>query len=261
MSFVWLRLLATVLLALAPLPARAQDVPSGPCDDLASQVDATSRQLDQEQQNAQPWLIQAGRAAPIVLGELTAVALRGAPDLTPDLAGSLGAIAAQVGAQIDGWRNSGGSIRDLPAQLNGWEITLVSLVPFVNDSANLIILNTALMQLDQVAANVIADGAILDDLNSQLQDCQRQNPPPPPPTTSDGSSGSTCMVGDATGASNSECFTLELDAALAVWTACTNDYFAAEREAFRTGGDLPINACDPAFKAAQDAIQQRWASP
>jgi hypothetical protein len=120
------------------------------------------------------------------------------------------------------------------------------------------VLQTALTQLDGVAANVLADGAILDSLSSQLQDCQQANPPPPPPASGDGG---LCQVGDATGASNSECFTLELDAALAVWTTCTEAYFAAEDEVFRTGGDLPINTCDPAFKAAQDAIQQQWGNP
>ena len=115
------------------------------------------------------------------------------------------------------------------------------------------------MQLDQVAAIVVADGAILDSLSAQLQDCQRQNPPPPEP--GQGGSGGVCQVGEATGASNSECFTLELDAALAIWTTCTEAYFAAEDEVYRTGGDLPINTCDPAYKAAQDRVQEHWGHP
>jgi hypothetical protein len=70
-----------------------------------------------------------------------------------------------------------------------------------------------------------------------------------------------CDVGGQSGASRSDCFSLETDAAYKVWAACTEQYFAAEQEAFRTGGDLPTNTCDPAWQAAQDAIQQRWGAP
>ena len=46
-----------------------------------------------------------------------------------------------------------------------------------------------------------------------------------------------------------------------VFSQLTEEYFAAEDEVFRTGGDLPINTCDPSFKAAHDAIQERWGHP
>ncbi|HEY0584309.1 MAG TPA: hypothetical protein VGE94_19145, partial [Chloroflexota bacterium] len=85
--------------------------------------------------------------------------------------------------------------------------------------------------------------------------------PPPPPSAGGGDGQALCSVGGQAGFSNSQCFGLELDAATAVWAACLDAYFAAEREAFRTGGDLPANTCDGALKSATDAIQQQWGHP
>jgi len=133
-------LIPAAAMVLSALPAQAQDVAAGPCDDLARQVDGTTRQLEEEQQSALPLLAQAANTAPIVLGELTDAALQGAPGLTPDLAGSLAALA-----------------------------------PFAPYSANLIILTADLTQLDQMVAHVVAVGALQDSLGAQLQDCQAHN--------------------------------------------------------------------------------------
>jgi hypothetical protein len=261
-------LLSQLLVALPPASA-AQD--QATCDDLAKQIASEQQRLDQAKLDALPWLAQAEQFAAVAPGELAVAAAQGSvPGLTPGLAETYGGLIAQVGAQISVWRSANDTtaatdyLRDLISQVQMWEGQLGVLAPFWGYLSSLVGLNTSLSQLDQVLANAQADLAISDDLQAQLDACQAAAAPAPTPMPQPdegGDSGALCTVGGQTGASRSDCFSLEMDAAYKVWAACTEQYFAAEQEAFRTGGDLPINTCDPAWRAAQDAIQQRWGAP
>jgi hypothetical protein len=281
-------LLAVLLLGqfvAQPATGHAQ----GACDDLAQQVGATQQQLDQAKQDVQPWLMQAIQYSNIAPSELAAAAAQGGiPGLTPDLAATYGALIAQVGAQISTWASSNGNtdsasyLRDLISQVQQWEGTLGTLAPVQGSVASLVGLSAVFGQLDQLLAGDQATLAILDSLSAQLQACQAgqsgaPGPTPPPgdpagqagPTPEPapaeggdaGDGGALCSVGGKTGASRSDCFTLENDAAYQVWAACTEQYFAAVQDAFRTGGDVPANTCDAAWDAEQQAIQQRWGAP
>lgn len=131
---------------------------------------------------------------------------------------------------------------------------------------SLIQLSGIFAQLDQTVGTAQGDLALLDSLQQQLQQCRANAEPTPEPTAPPDQappdeSGVLCSVGGVAGTSATQCFTLETDAAYAVWAACTQQYFAAEDAAFQTGGDPPANTCDPAWAAAQDAIQQRWGTP
>jgi hypothetical protein len=258
--------LSLVLLAQLLAPAtvsRAQD--SGACGDLSQQIASTGKDLDQLQQDALPWLVQAGQFGPVAVGDLLLAAEQGQPGLTPGLAASYGATAAQVGAAIDGWRSANDGSpsdqywRDLANMLSTWETLFSTLAPVQDVVPSLVGMSTAFSQLDQLSAQAQGDLALQDALSSQLQDCQAANMPPmPEPPTAGDNGGATCDVDGKTGASNSECYTLELDAAFAVWEACTEDYFAAERAAFQNGSDLPINTCDGPWAQAQDELYRKW---
>jgi hypothetical protein len=267
--------LASLVLALSP-SVRTHAQTGASCDDLSQQIAATDQHLNELKLAALPWLVQAGQFGAAALGDLAVAASSGAvPGLTPGLAESDGAIAGMLGAQIDGWRTNNDSalsnayLRDLAQQTSIWDLTLASLAPVKGSVGSLIGLDTALMQLDQVAAAAQGDLAIRDGLSAQMADCPTAASPTPagagpaPEPTEPEASGSSalCEVGGQLGNSNSECFRLEYDAAFGVWEACTEAYFAAEDDAFRTGGDPPTNTCDGALQAEQDALQKRWSSP
>jgi hypothetical protein len=182
---------------------------------------------------------------------------------------------AQLGAQLGGWVDANATtdsetyLRDLLGQVQHFESSLGPLIPFEGSVPSLIVLHTALTQLDQTLAGTQAQLASLDGLRSEQQQACAEGAPAPASATetpsndqlpADGS-GLLCDVGGQAGTSASECFQLETDAAYAVWKTCTEQYFAAEDAAFQSGGDLPVNTCDPAWAATQAAIQQRWGSP
>jgi hypothetical protein len=258
------RLLLALGLLLATAPAvGARQQSAADCQDLTDQIGEANQQLDQLKQDAFGWLVQSGQYAQSVPLELAGAAQQGGlPFLTPELAASDGGLAALVAAQIDAWREandqvpSGDYLRDLGGQLVNWRSTLAILAPVQAASPSLTLLDTAFSQLDQVVAGATADQALIDGLNSQLQDCNAQAQ-----AGSDAPQGALCNVEGKAGYSSSDCFSLENDAAYAVWAACTEAYFEAEREAFRTGGDLPVNTCDGAWAAEMQAIQQRWGDP
>ena len=262
-------LLVLAQVMASPQPAGAQDQSGGSCDDLAQQIAAEARDLDQLQADALPWLISAGQFGALAPSDLSVAALQGLPGLTPGLAQSSGAIAAELGALIDAWRSSHATSasasywHELSDSLGAWDSRFSPLIPFQGSVASLVGLSTALGQLDQLAARAQADLALEDSLNSALQDCQAQTPPPD--TAGNPAGGDTgqvlCEVGGQAGHSNSECFRLELDAAFATWEACTEAYFAAERQAFQTGGDPPTNTCDPEYAAQQEQLQRQWGGP
>jgi hypothetical protein len=264
-----LRLLAAVLL-VAPLALQPTGVvhaqADASCDQISQQLDSTNQDLDQLKDASAPWLQQAAQFGSVATAELLAAAQQGLPGLDPGTAAGFGAIAAQVGAAIDTWRlgNSGadsaGYWRDLSNALSTWHTLFAPLTPFQTGVASLAGLSTALGELDQLAARATGDLALSDSLNAALQDCQSSE-------TSDGSGSmpdaadapqALCSVGGTQGYSNSQCFSLELDAAYAVWQACTEAYFAAEDAAFANGGDLPANNCDGPFKAETERLQQQW---
>ena len=258
------------------LPASAARAQSG-CDDVAAQVQSQQQQVDQDRAEAQQSLSQIAPLVAVAPAELLSLAAQGAlPGITPDVAGTFGGIVAQIGAQVAGWQAanqqtaSDAYLRDLLNQLAGWESQFAAVGPAQAGVPSLVQLSSVFAQLDQTVGQAQGDVALLDSFNQQLADCQAgasaTPEPTPPPAADEGSpsadqGGGLCTVGGATGASRSECFQLENDAAFAVWQACTEAYFAAEDEAFRTGGDPPVNTCDPAWNEAQRAIQQRWGSP
>jgi hypothetical protein len=272
MPLRWLT--ASVLLlahgALLPPAARAQSS----CDDLAQQVQSAQQQVDQDRADAQQILQQIAPLVATAPAELLALASQGAlPGVSPDAAASFGAIVTQIGAQIATWQAgneqtaSDAYLRDLLTQLAGWEGQYAGLTPVQPVVPSLVQLSNVFSQLDQTVGQAQADLAILDSLSGALQDCQagasatREPAPdatPPPEEASPGDSGPLCSVGGVSGNSRSDCFQLENDAAFAVWQACTEAYFAAEDEAFRTGGDPPVNTCDGAWNATQKEIQDRW---
>ena len=88
-----------LLVALAPVSAaRAQD----PCAGLADQIAAQDQALDSLKADAAAWLRQASVSSAGVGAELTSVAAQGdVPILTTDLASTYGALAAQIGAEMD----------------------------------------------------------------------------------------------------------------------------------------------------------------
>ena len=237
------------------------------CDQLAQQLDSTNQDLDQLKDTSTAWLQQAAQAGAVAAAEMIAAAQQGLPGLDPHSAASFGAIAAQVGAAIDSWRlgNSGADAasywRDLSNALSTWHTLFAPLTPFQAGVASLTSLSTALGELDQLAARAAGDLALSDSLNTALQDCQSSD-------TSGGSASigsdsadgpqALCSVGGTPGYSNSQCFSLELNAAYAVWQACTEAYFAAEDAAFANGGDLPVNNCDGPFKEQTEQLQRQW---
>jgi hypothetical protein len=244
----------TITLAAGPgLAVQAQT--GGPCDDLASQIDATNGDLEQLENESLPLLMQAQQLAAIAPADTQVVAAEGlSPLLTPETAGLYGAAAAAVGARIDAWRSANDSAaadaywRDLAGNASDWYSGLVSITaPIQAFVPSLSGLTSTLLDLQLLATRAQADLALVDSLSQSLQQCQDANPPappPPPPSAGGGDDQALCSVGGQPGFSNSQCFGLELDAATAVWAACLDAYFAAEREAFRTGGDLPANTCD-----------------
>ena len=265
-----LRLLAAVLL-VAPLATRPVGLvhaqADAGCDQIAQQLASTNQDLDQLEDAAAPWLQQAAQAGSVATTDMIAAAQQGLPGLDPGTAASFGAIAAQVGAAIDTWRlgNSGadsaGYWRDLSNALSTWHTLFAPLTPFQAGVASLTNLSTALGELDQLAARAAGDLALSDSLNTALQDCQSSDTSGgSPSTTPDSADGppALCSVGGTPGYSNSQCFGLELDAAYAVWQACTEAYFAAEDAAFANGGDLPVNTCDGPFKERTEQLQRQW---
>lgn len=264
-----LALLAGQLGGFSAATARAQSN----CDDLAQQVASQQSELANDQADAQSLLNQVGPLTAAAPAELLAAASQGAlPGITPDTAASFGATVVQIGVEIAAWQSQHSQgdattyLGDLLSQLGTWEGQYGTLAPVQALVPSLVQLSAVFAQLDQAAGKAQGDLALLDSFNQQLQDCQSGGGPAPEPTPppdeappDDGSA--LCSVGGATGASASQCFTLESDAAYAVWEACTEQYFAAVSEAFRTGGDVPANTCDPAWDAALAAIQQRWGAP
>ena len=59
-------LLVLAQVMASPQPAGAQDQSGGSCDDLAQQIAAEARDLDQLQADALPWLISAGQFGALV---------------------------------------------------------------------------------------------------------------------------------------------------------------------------------------------------
>jgi hypothetical protein len=261
----WARALVCVVLAseigLAPAATRAQNN----CDDEAAQVAAQQQQVADEQAQAESLLDQVTPLAASAPAELLAAAgLATLPGVTPETAASFGAIVAQIGAQIGTWQaantqtGSAAYLQDLSGQLQTWETQYAGVAPVQAAVPSLVQISSIFSQLEQTVGQVQGDLALLDNFQQQLQKCENDNGSD---QAGSGDAGALCSVNGATGNSASECFTLETDAAYAVWEACTEQYFAAEDDAFRTGGDLPANTCDPAWAAAQDAIRQRWGAP
>jgi hypothetical protein len=250
-----------VQLGLPALIVRAQD--EGNCDDLASQLQSTNDELDQLQQQSGAWLAQASQFAAVVPSDLLVAAQNGAPDLSPEVAATLGATALQLGANIDAWRvGSHDAYWDgLANNLGAWEGIYASLVPFMAYSGGLAGLGSALTELDQLVAREEGDAAQRDSLSSALADCQAHSAPSPEAGGGPAPDGALCDYGGKTGVSNSDCFSLAMDAAYSVWEACTLAYFDAERQASIDGGDPPANTCDPAWNAQIEAIQRQWGSP
>ena len=244
-------------LGLPALTVRAQD--EGSCDDLAAQLQSTNDELDQLQQQSGAWLAQASQFASVVPSDLLVAAQNGAPDLSPEVAATLGATALQLGANIDAWRVGGHDAYwdGLTNNLGAWESIYASLVPFTAYSGGLAGLGSALTELDQLVAREAGDAAQRDSLSSALADCQAASAP----SSSPEASGALCDYGGKAGASSSDCFSLAMDAAYSVWEACTLAYFDAERQASIDGGDPPANTCDPAWNAQIEAIQRQWGSP
>jgi hypothetical protein len=263
-----------LVLVLATLPgatvALAQDAPD--CDDLSAQIDSADADLNQLRLDATPWLVDASQLSALVTSDLLVGAQHGADGLTPENAVSFGAIALQIGVAIDGWRSghqnasTDGYWRDLATALSAWEGLFGGLLPVQANAPSAVGMSAAFSQLDSLAARAQGDLGLVDSLGKALQACQGQasggSPTPVPAPSPDAGTAAggdgLCSVSGQTGFSNSDCFRLELDAAYAEWSACLDDYFAAERAAFVDGGDLPTNTCDPAFAAQQDALQKRW---
>jgi hypothetical protein len=241
----------------------------GACDDLSQQIANAHSDLDQLQADAQPWLMSVSQFAAVAPSDLAVAGVQGnVPGLNADLAGTYGSIAAQVGARADGWRlaNEGspsdGYWRDLAGNVRGWDGSFAVLLPVQPFVPSLGGMYASLQELDQLSAKAMADLGLSDSLAKSLQQCESSNNPSSGPnggTPAD--PGALCAVGGQSGYSSSECFRLQLDAAFAVWEACTEAYFAAERETFRTGGDPPANTCDGPFKTEQDTLQNRWGGP
>jgi hypothetical protein len=258
--------MVTALMLGPRMSVAAQD--QSACDDLSQQIANANSDLDQLQADAQPWLMSVSQFAAVAPNDLALAGAQGnVPGLGPDLAGSYGAIAAQLGAQVNAWRvanegrSSDGYWRDLAANSRGWDGTFAVVLPVQPFVPSLGGMSASLQELDQLAAKAAGDLGLSDSLSNSLQQCEASNPPPSGPMGgAPGDPSALCAVGGQSGYSNSECFRLQLDAAYGVWAACTEAYFAAEREAFRTGGDPPANTCDGTFKAAQDALQSRWRS-
>lgn len=248
------------------------------CDDLNQQVASAQQQVDQDRADADELLQQVAPLAAIAPAQLLEAASQGnLPGVTPDVAASFGAIVNQIGAQVTAWEIAHGSLastdylRDLLNQLAGWEGQFAALTPVQAYVPSLVQFGALLSLLEQNVGSAQGDLAMLDDLNATLQQCQANAAAPAPTAQPAGGppeggppadqGGALCSVGGTQGTSASQCFQLENDAAFAVWEACTEQYFAAEQEAFRTGGDLPVNTCDPAWKAQQQAISERWGIP
>ncbi|GAC1323096.1 MAG: hypothetical protein NVSMB2_20630 [Chloroflexota bacterium] len=260
--------------AVAPVGLARQ---SGACDDLSAQIDTTRNDLDHLKNQSLPLLAQAQQLAAIAPGDTAQMAVAGvSPILTPETAGTYAVMAALIGARVGVWQSAH---QDAPGQAYwanlgsnafDWYTTFVATTapaqPFV---PTLAALNAVLSDLQQLGAEAQADDGLLGSLEHALNDCEASDDPqpmpsPPPATSGGGGNGiaeALCSVGGTTGHSNTDCFGLEMDAALAVWTACTEAYFAAESEAFRTGGDAPANNCDGPWHAQIDALQARWGHP
>lgn len=264
----WLAALLLFGQLLAPAAvARAQD--TGDCEALTQQIDSTNDELDQLKDDAAPWLVQAGQFGAIAPADMLVAAQQGLPGLDTGTAASFGAIAAQLGAAIDGWRLANGAAdspsywRDLANALSTWHTLFAPLTPFQAGAPSLTGLSTALGELDQLAASALGDLGLSESLNDALRQCQSAAGSSTSPSTPemDGNPQALCSVGGTAGYSNSECFRLELDAAYATWEACTEAYFAAERAAFAGGGDPPANTCDGPFQQATDELQRTWGGP
>jgi hypothetical protein len=259
-------LLAAQLVTAAAPAAHAQS--GSPCDDLRQQIDAINQDLDQLKNDSLPLLFEAQQLAAVAPSETQVIASEGvSPLLTPETAGLYGAAAATVGAEVGSWQAVNGTaasaayVRDLAITAFNWYSTFIGLTaPVQGFVPSLSGLASTLANLQLLGTKAQADLGQRDAFSQALQDCTARGGGPAgggDPAVG----GAVCSVGGQDGFSNSQCFGLALDAATAVWTACTEAYFAAEREVFRTGGDLPINTCDGELKSATDAIQETWGHP
>ena len=171
------------MLGFAPAGSvTAQDA----CADLAGQVAAQEQALDDLRNEALPSLQQANLSAAGVLGDLVAVAAQGdVALLTPEIAATDGALAAQIGAEMAQTASGADSqesasfARDLPNRVLDWQARLATLQPVATYSANLTALFSAVQSLSQVSAQAQAAVALRDSLSQALAACQSANPQMP----------------------------------------------------------------------------------
>lgn len=176
-------MLVALVMSFAPVGAvAAQDA----CADLAGQVAAQEQALDGLRSEALPWLLQANRSAAGAVGELSAVAAQGnVPLITPELAATDGALAAQIGlemAQFASGAETEDSVsfaRDFANRILDWQLRLASLQPVAPNTANLTALLSAAESLTQYSGQAQAALALRDGLSQALAACQSAHPQTP----------------------------------------------------------------------------------
>jgi len=168
-----------IVWSLAPFAeADAQD----PCANLADQIAAQDQALDNLKNDALPWLKQASVSAATVPGELASVAAQGdVPILTPDLASTDGALAAQVGAEMDVFSSDADALdsaslaTDLSSRLLDWQGRLAVLQSVAAYSAGLASMFSAMQYLGQNSSEAQAALSLRESLSQSLATCQAAN--------------------------------------------------------------------------------------
>src|SRR5579859_53880 len=161
---------------------RAQDA----CGDLANQLAAQDRALSDAEVAALPWLKQASVSSASVAPELAALAASGTdPTLTPQLASTYGALAAQVGGEMDLFasgadaQDSAMFASDLASRLLDWESRLAALQPLRASSPSLSAMLGAVQSLDPILGQAQAALALHNSLADALATCQAGASPLP----------------------------------------------------------------------------------
>jgi hypothetical protein len=153
------------------LPSRA-GLADEPCSDLANQIAAQDQQLEQVKNDAGIWLRQASQSALVVPAELAVS--------TPELAQAYGALAAQVGAEMDLFANTADQDTFLPSlsdHVVDWQSRLAPLLGVASSSPSLLIVSSALQSLSLDGAQALATLALRNDFSKQLVACQQPSTP------------------------------------------------------------------------------------
>jgi len=187
-SMVRRTVLVSVVLFSSLLHAELVLAADDPCAELAGQVASADQQLDRSKADASAWLRQAGQSALVVGPELVVAAQQDSiPTLPPELAQTYGALAAQVGTEMDLFAGSADGVgsadflTELSSHLLDWHARLAALAQVAMYSASLQAFNAAVQTLDQVSAVSQGDVAIRANLAKALADCQQQHPAAPGP--------------------------------------------------------------------------------